>query len=73
MIFGGPVAYDSRRQRKLERREVYATEPATPAFLDWSRLAITFDHDDHLDRVLSRADIRLLSTPSSATSGSPRY
>jgi hypothetical protein len=33
-IFGGSAAYDSRRQRKLERREVYAAEPATPAFLD---------------------------------------
>jgi hypothetical protein len=34
MIFGGPVAYDSKRQRKLECREVYADELATPAFLD---------------------------------------
>jgi hypothetical protein len=40
MIFGGPVAYDSKRLRKLERREVHNAE-----------LAITFDHDDHLDRV----------------------
>jgi hypothetical protein len=51
MIFGGPTAYDSRRQRKLERREVYVTEPATPAFLDWSGSAITFNRDDHLDRI----------------------
>jgi hypothetical protein len=34
MIFGGPVAYDSKRQRKLECREVYTAEPATPAFLN---------------------------------------
>jgi hypothetical protein len=34
MIFGDPAAYDSRRQRKLEHREVYATELATPTFLD---------------------------------------
>jgi hypothetical protein len=47
MIFGSPAAYDSRRQHKLERREVYAAEPATPAFLDWSGSPITLDHDDH--------------------------
>jgi hypothetical protein len=51
MIFGGPTTYDFRRQRKLECREVYTTEPAMLAFLDWSRLAITFDRDDHLDHV----------------------
>jgi hypothetical protein len=51
IIFGSPMAYDSRRQRKLERREVYAAEPATPAFLDWSGSAITFDRDDHPNRV----------------------
>jgi hypothetical protein len=51
MIFGGPVAYDSRRQWKLERQEVYAAEPATPAFFDWSESAITFDRDDHPDRI----------------------
>jgi hypothetical protein len=30
---------------------VYATEPATPTFLRWSRSVITFDHSDHLDNV----------------------
>jgi hypothetical protein len=38
MIFGGPTAYD-------------ATEPATPAYLDWSDTTITFDRDDHPARV----------------------
>jgi hypothetical protein len=33
MIFGGPVAYDSKHRQKLMHREVYAAEPATPAFL----------------------------------------
>jgi hypothetical protein len=51
MIFGGPVAYDSKHQRKMERREVYAAELAMPAFLNWSGSAITFDRDDHPDRV----------------------
>jgi hypothetical protein len=51
MIFGGPTTYDSRRQCMLERWEVYAAKPAMPAFLDKSRSAITFDHNDHPDRV----------------------
>jgi hypothetical protein len=51
MIFGGPVAYDTKRQRKVEHREVYAADPATPAFLNWSEATITFDRDDHPDHV----------------------
>jgi hypothetical protein len=47
MIFGRPAAYDTKQRRKLEHREVYATEPTTPAYLDWSDATITFDHDDH--------------------------
>ena len=35
MIFQGSVAYDSKRHQKVARREVYTTEPATPAFLWW--------------------------------------
>jgi hypothetical protein len=34
MIFGGHAAYDTKRRRKLEHREVYAAEPVTPAYLD---------------------------------------
>jgi hypothetical protein len=30
---------------------VYATEPATLAFLNWSGFAITFNYDDHPDHV----------------------
>ena len=43
MIFGGSAAYDSKRRQKVSRREVYTAEPATPAFLRWSKSAITFD------------------------------
>jgi hypothetical protein len=48
MIFGGRSTQLTTRQRKRERREVYAAEPATPYFLDWSEEAITFDREDHL-------------------------
>jgi hypothetical protein len=33
MIFDEIAAYDSKRHQKLTRREVYATELATPTFL----------------------------------------
>ena len=47
MIFGGSVAYDSKRRQKVTRREVYTAEPATPTFLRWSESTITFDRTDH--------------------------
>ena len=43
MIFGGTVAYVSKRHQKITCREVYVAEPATPSFLRWSESAITFD------------------------------
>ena len=48
MIFGGSVAYDSKRHQKLACREVYMAKPAKPSFLRWSKSAITFDRTDHL-------------------------
>ena len=33
MIFGGSVAYDSKRHQKVARREGYMAQPATPPFL----------------------------------------
>jgi hypothetical protein len=47
MIYGGPCTQMTRRERKAERREVFALRPATPRFLDWSDAPITFDRDDH--------------------------
>jgi hypothetical protein len=43
MIFGGPVAYESRRQQKLTAREVNAATlgKAISAFLKWSEMVIT--------------------------------
>jgi hypothetical protein len=51
MIFGKMAAYDSKHRQKLMRYEVYVTEPATPAFLRWSRSPITFDRSDHSESV----------------------
>jgi hypothetical protein len=47
MIYGGPSTRLSARQHKRERREVFSVQTALPRFLDWSAVAITFDHDDH--------------------------
>ena len=33
MIFGGSMAYDSKRRQKLAHREVYTAKPAMPSFL----------------------------------------
>jgi hypothetical protein len=44
-------------------REVYAVELATPAFLDWSGSAITFDHDNHPDRVPQLGQYPLVVDP----------
>jgi hypothetical protein len=51
MIYGGPSTHLSARQRKREHREVFSMQLATPLFLDWSNVAITFDRDDHPDYV----------------------
>ena len=51
MIFASSEARASRRAAKVERRDVFAAEPATPAFLRWSELPITFDRTDHPSRV----------------------
>ena len=51
MIFGGSVAYDSKRHQKLSCCEVYTAEPTMPTFLRWSESAITFDRTNHLESV----------------------
>ena len=52
MIFEGSAAYDSRRRKKLARREVYTAEPTTPSFLQWLESTITFDWTNHLKSIL---------------------
>jgi hypothetical protein len=41
MIYGGPVANTSARNRKQERREVCSVKVAAPVYLDWSNKPIT--------------------------------
>ena len=47
MIYGGSDAYESKRKQKLIAREINAITPATPKYLKWSEVPITFDRTDH--------------------------
>jgi hypothetical protein len=51
LIFGGPTVNMSKSQCKRERHEVLVTEKAPPSFLDWSEDAITFNPEDHPNRI----------------------
>jgi hypothetical protein len=42
---------ESRRKQKLTTREVMVVSPATPEYLRWSEVPITFIHSDHSDFV----------------------
>jgi hypothetical protein len=63
MIYGGQVANASARQRKQERRKVCSVKVAAPVYLDWSDKPITFDRDDHPDRVPSPGKYSLVVDP----------
>ena len=67
MIYGGPSTQLTTRQHKREHRQVFAARMAMPQFLNWSSTPITFDHDDHPDRVVAPGSTRSSSTPSSST------
>jgi len=53
MIFGGPMAYESKCWQKLTAREVNvaALGEAVLAFLKWSEVMITFNWKDHPDHI----------------------
>jgi hypothetical protein len=63
MIYGGQVVNASARHRKQERREVCSVKVAAPVYLDWSDKPITFDQDDHPDRVPSPGKYPLVVDP----------
>jgi hypothetical protein len=63
LIFGGPAVDMSSRQRKRERHEVLAAEKAPPSFLDWSEDAITFNREDHPNRIPNPGQYPLVVDP----------
>jgi hypothetical protein len=62
-IYGGPDSYESRRKQKLIIQEVMAVSHATPEYLKWSEVPITFDHNDHSDFVLKPGQYPLIVRP----------
>jgi hypothetical protein len=50
-VYGSPDSYESRRKQKLIAWDVMVVSPATPKYLKWYEVPITFDHSDHSDFV----------------------
>jgi len=63
MIYGGPSTQLTTRQHKRKRREVFAARMAVPQYLNWSSTPITFNRDDHLDRVVAPGVYPLVVDP----------
>jgi hypothetical protein len=63
LIFGGPIVDVSNSQRKRERHEVLAAEKAPLSFLDWSEDAITFNREDHPNRIPNPGQYPLVVDP----------
>jgi len=72
MIHGGPSTQLTARQRKRERREVFAARMAVPQYLSWSSTPITFDRDDNPDKVVTPGIYPLVVDPSSSAPDSRR-
>jgi len=63
MIYSGPSTQLTSRQCKRECREVFAAWMAVPQYLNWSSTPITFDRDDHPDRVVAPGVYQLVVDP----------
>jgi len=63
MIYGGPSTQLTARQRKRERREVFAARLEVPQYLTWSNTSITFNRDDHPDKVVAPGIYPLVVDP----------
>jgi hypothetical protein len=56
-------SYESRKKQKLIAREVMAVSPATPEYLKWSEVSITFDCNNHSDFVPKPGRYPLIVSP----------
>jgi hypothetical protein len=63
MIFGGSLARPSRRREKLIWREVMNADVATPSYLKWSEVLITFDRKVHPGTVPQSGSYPLVVAP----------
>jgi hypothetical protein len=64
-IYGGPKSNESRRKPKLIAQAVMEFSPATPEYLKWLEVCITFDRRDHQDFVPKPGGILLQSATTS--------
>ena len=64
-FLGTPTA----KEEKAELRELNATVPDVPQYLNWSEAPITWDREDHPDRVPHPGKYALVVTQLSTTSG----
>ncbi|XP_015697671.1 uncharacterized protein LOC107303416 [Oryza brachyantha] len=62
-IFGGPLAYESKRKQKLTTREINTTAVDVPQYLRWSKVLIMFDRSDHPGRVAHLGRYPLVLAP----------
>jgi hypothetical protein len=62
-IFGGPNSYESKTKQKLTAREVMTVGPATPEYLKWFEVPVTFDQSDHSDFVPKLSRYPLIISP----------
>ena len=63
MIYGGPSTQLTTRQRKRECREVFTARMAVLQYLSWSSTPITFDREDHPDKVVAPGVYPLVVDP----------
>jgi len=63
MIYRGPSTQLTLRQRKRECRKVFTSRMVVPQYLNWSSAPITFDRDDHPDRVVAPGVYPLIIDP----------
>jgi len=63
MIYDRPSTQLTLRQCKRKRREVFAARMVVPQYLNWSSSPITFDRDDHQDRVVALGVYLLVVDP----------
>jgi len=63
MIYGGLSMQLTARQCKREHCEVFAARMVVPQYLNLSSTPITFNHDDHPDKVVAPGVYPLVVDP----------
>jgi hypothetical protein len=62
-IFDGRDSYESIWKHRLTAREVMSIGSATPEYLKWSKVPITFDRSNHPDYIKTMDQYTLIVSP----------